>query len=551
MTKRARILLIDDDEMFLRSVSRSLANQGYDVVTAANGRSGLARMREGMVDLALVDWHLPDMNGAQVVVALRLIDKTVGLIAITGDATGNTGFQFLRAGANRYFSKRDINSQVFFDALSHQHRIVAKERSRATSGAVVTHLSPPLNNALAALVGQSAAMRELKANIGILASLGRLRQVLLTGESGVGKTLAARALHAARGDGDLPFVEQNCANLTTETIGPALFGTEAGVYSEVKENKGAFAAANGGTLFLDEIGTVPMGLQAQLLTVVQDRIYSKMGSPKTYRFKGLLIFATNEKLRERVNEQTFRRDLLFRINTHRLRIPPLRERLDDVPTLAYYFLDKYVKEYDRDVRHISAEAMELLCTHRYADNNVRELESIIDRAVSRGMHRYLEPEHLEFENSHDPVTEDEGAESAEGAEGTKPPVTLTARAAPTASRSAPAGAVTRVEPAAQPAAAAPPLRRPHAASGAHPYARFAAMPYSTAKDELLEEWTRGYCRHMLARSNGNKTLAAEYAGMARPNFLRLLRRYEVDTAGLTHQDLIGGLTNDTPTSSED
>ena len=214
-------------------------------------------------------------------------------------------------------------------------------------------------------------------------------------------------------------------------------------------------------------------------------------------FEGRIICATNEDLAEAVKGRTFRKDLFFRINRFTLRVPALRERPEDVALLAYRFLDRYSKEYGRPVRHIPQETLERLQTHSWRQNNVRELENVISSAVARCRRRYLEPRYLRFEPAHDPIEL--------GAPG---------RTTATSARSL--------------------------ATGPAPYAPLMDTPYSAAKSLLVAEFTQAYCQHQLARANGNKTLAAEHAGMQRPNFYKLLSKYDVDTSRLRDRNPGGG-----------
>lgn len=495
MPSAARILLVDDDPRLLSSLGRLLRMQGYAVATAADGAAALLAMDAPAYDLALVDYDLPDTNGAELTLRLLEIDPNLFVIGFTGHGDGSIGFEMLQSGARQYLEKAAVTQpdQSLFHTIREFVHISREERAEEHDEDDEINADPHIRKGLSTLLSKSPAMTDFKRDLIVVAE-ARPRVVLLLGESGVGKSHAARALHAAWGRDRDRVVEVNCAALNRERIGPILFGTEKGTFTSVDTKRGALAEAGQGTLFLDEFGLLDGEVQAQLLTLLQEWTYNRVGSVKQEAFEGRIICATNEDLAEAVTARTFRKDLYYRINRFTLRVPALRERPEDVALLAYRFLDRYSKEYGRPVRHIPQETLALLQSHSWRQNNVRELENVISSAVARCRRRYLEPRYLRFEPAHDPV------EPAARAVGSVP---------------------------------APPRND----------ADFDALmdePYSEAKSRLITRFTRAYCLHQLSRSSGNKTLAAEHAGMQRPNFYKLLAKYDVDTSRLADRDLQGG-----------
>lgn len=505
MPSAARILLVDDDPNLLTGFGRLLRMQGYDVATAADGDQALAAMDAPAYDLALVDYDLPDTNGAELTVRLLEVDPNLFVIGFTGKGDGSIGFEMLQAGARQYIEKGTVArpEQSLFRTIREFVHLSRAERAEEQDDEDEVIANPHIRKGLATLLSKSAAMLKFKRDLIDVAETGP-RVVLLIGESGVGKSHAARALHAAWGRGQDRVVEVNCAALNRERIGPILFGTEKGTFTAVDTKRGALAEAGQGTLFLDEFGLLDGEVQAQLLTLLQEWTYNRVGSVKQESYAGRIICATNEDLAQAVEDRTFRKDLYYRINAFTLRVPPLRERPEDIALLAYRFLDRYSKEYRRPVRHIPQETLALLQTHSWRQNNVRELENVISSAVARCRRRYLEPRYLRFEPAHDPI-----------------------------------------EPAAQRGGTAAPSAH---ATGAPPpgdgFSEWMDLPYSEAKAQLIAGFTRKYCLHQLRRASGNKTLAAEHAGMQRPNFYKLLSKYKVDTSKLGDRDLDGGRGRD-------
>ena len=485
MPGAARILLVDDDPRLLASLGRLLRMRGLDVTTADTGSAAIAALDGPAFDIALVDYGLPDMTGAELTRRVLDLDPALFVIGFTGQGDGAIGFEMLQAGARQYLEKGSAGSNgndllrsiPEFVELSQAER--ADERGADASGGA----DPWLRKGLGSLLGKSSSMRSFKNDLANIAEAGP-RVVLLVGESGVGKSHVARALHGAWARSRDRLVEVNCAALNRERIGPLLFGTEGGTFTSVETKKGAVAAAGRGTLFLDEFGLLEPSVQAQLLTLMQEWRFTAVGAVKEQTFDGRIICATNENLDDAVQEQRFRKDLYFRINRFTLRVPPLRERRADIPLLAYWFLDRYSREFNRPVRHIPDASLDLLCRHSWRQNNVRELENVISSAVARCRRRYLEPRYLRFEGGHDAVS--------------PPPASRTAGTAATV---------------------------PASTEDAFP--ALLALPYREAKASLLQAFTEQYCRHQLERAGGNRTHAARLAGMQRPNFYKLLARYDI------------------------
>jgi DNA-binding NtrC family response regulator len=383
---KGRILIIDDEEIVRSSCRRALEPEDYDIEAAGSGNEGLELLAGGPFDLVITDLKMPDIDGIEVLIRIKERWPSTEVIIMTGYGTVKTAVKAMKVGVFDYIEKPFSPD----DLLS----LVAKaiERKSRTGGIISAREVVPSHYELGNIVGESPAMQRVFQLIARVATTGST--VLITGESGTGKELVAKAIHYNSPRKDLPFVTVDCVTIPETLIESELFGHAKGAFTGAAEKKkGLLETANGGTLFFDEIGNIGVTTQAKLLRVLQEREFRPLGEKKTVHVDVRFIAATNTDLRAMTREGTFREDLFYRLNIFPIHIPPLRERREDIPRLAYHFLQKYCRELKRNVGHISAEAMKLLIVHDWP-GNARQLENIIQRAIIMCQGKTLRPEHL-------------------------------------------------------------------------------------------------------------------------------------------------------------
>ena len=370
---RHRILIVDDDEIFLRPLQRTLEVAGYDVLAVASGEEAVELLKRADVELVLTDKRLPGIDGVELVRRTKAEHAEVAVVVMTAYGTIGSAVEAMRLGAEDYLVKPFDAAEVAMvvrRAIEFQELKVAKRASIRRNQERFT-----LRN----VVGDSAAMREVFELVGSVAALDTT--VLLHGETGVGKELLARSIHFSGARRDRPLVAVNCAAIPGELFEAELFGFRKGAFTGASEGRrGLLQMAGDGTLLLDEIGEMPLALQAKLLRVIEDRQVTPIGSDRVQGIDVRFIATTNKNLPAEVERGAFRRDLFYRLSVMPIRVPPLRERVSDIPRLAQHFLEASARRAKRPVRAIAPEAMRALC--RYAwPGNVRELENVIERAV--------------------------------------------------------------------------------------------------------------------------------------------------------------------------
>ena len=367
---RPQILLVDDEEIVLRSCQRVLAGGDYDIATARDGAEALRKIEQHPVDLVLLDIMMPQIDGLEVLQRIKESHPGTEVIMITGLAQVQTAVRSMKLGAFDYLPKPfepDELKRVVEQALE-RRRLLQQENGND---------SGPYR--FEGVIGASPRMQEVFRLVAKCAPTNST--VLLTGESGTGKEVIARAIHYNSLRKDKPFVAVDCTSLAETLLESELFGHVKGAFTgAVAAKRGLFEVASGGTLFLDEIGNLSSAIQAKLLRVIQEREFKAVGDTRVQVANVRLIAATNKDLRAMVVEGTFREDLFYRINVFPIRIPPLRERVEDLPALAIHFLKAQCEELGKDAAEISADAMNVLRSHDWP-GNVRELENAMHRAV--------------------------------------------------------------------------------------------------------------------------------------------------------------------------
>ena len=370
MARRPVVLIVDDEKNILTSTSRMLDLEGFEPVVAGGGRIALEKVETHPIEAVLLDVRMPDMDGLQVLDALRKSHPDLPVIVMSGHATVDIAIRAIQSGAHDFIEKPlgtdrllvTLGNALKFTHLQTEH---ADLKRRVQKGRV--------------LVGESVSMRRLRDDIEVAAPTRAT--VLVTGENGTGKELVARAVHDGSTRARRPFIKVNCAAIPKELIESELFGHERGAFTGAeKTRKGKFELADGGTILLDEIGDMRLDVQAKLLRVLQEREVDRVGGARPIPVDVRVIAATNKDLGAEIQEGRFREDLFFRINVIPIRVPPLRERRDDIPLLVRHFVQLVCEENDRRPMVIDADAMAMLGRHDWP-GNVRELRNICERLV--------------------------------------------------------------------------------------------------------------------------------------------------------------------------
>ncbi len=374
MTATSKILVVDDDPNIIELVKMRLESAGYEVTGAYNEENAIDRVKSEPVDLYLLDLMLENQDGISLMENIHAITPDVPAIILTAHGTIETAVEAMRKGAYSYLTKPfepgDLLQQI---ERALEHRRLNSEIKR------LKHLLQERFD-FANIVARSAKMRSV---LDVVTRIAKLDSTVhIQGESGTGKELIAKAIHLASDRKDRNFVALNCAALPETLLESELFGHEKGAFTgAVKSTKGLFTQAHGGTLFLDEIGDMPLATQSKLLRVLQERQFYPVGSEAPVEVDVRVIVATNKDLEEQVKKKLFRDDLFYRIHVIPIRLPPLRDRKEDILPLAEQFLKKCSSQMKRDVRAFTSEALRKMMLHDWP-GNVRELENTIEYAVA-------------------------------------------------------------------------------------------------------------------------------------------------------------------------
>jgi len=372
----ANILVVDDDEKIVFAFREVLKKEGHSCIVARNGEDAVEQVKKKLPHAVFMDITMPKLNGLEALKQIKEYNQSIPVIIITGYGTMQTAIQAMQSGAFEYLAK-PLNVEKI-------REVTRRALSSLKSAASVSHETDSFNAEFVdryELVGRSVKMQEVYKLIGSISTTPNHTSVLITAESGTGKELVARAIHAHSAHAQEPFVGINCTVLPETLLESELFGHEKGSFTGAAERKlGKFEIAGKGTIFLDEIGNLSPGLQHKLLRVLQEREFERLGGNTPIQVKGRFIAATNRELEREVKKGNFREELFYRLNVARIHLPPLRERKEDIPLLANYFLSKYNEQLKKSVKGFSDEAVRLLQSYSYP-GNVRELENLIERAV--------------------------------------------------------------------------------------------------------------------------------------------------------------------------
>lgn len=459
---KQNILIVDDDPSIVAFLKRLAESMGVDYHVALSDKQAQGHMESHPVDVAILDLNMPGSSGLQMLSQVKQIDRHVQVIIITGHGTVESAVQSLKMGAYEYLTKPFADAGLV-------ERIVNRALEKVRLLKQLHNYETLQGGDFCGMIGSSAPMRAVYRMISSVAPASS--HVMITGESGTGKELVARAIHEKSGRREGPFVVINCAALPDALLESELFGHEKGSFTgAVHSKKGLFTVADGGTIFLDEIGEVSPALQVKLLRVLQEGEVKPIGATTSHPVDVRVLAATNRDLKSLMQEGAFREDLFYRLHVIGIHMPPLRERREDIPLLAYHFLEKYAKETGKSVEKISVDAIQSLQDYQWV-GNVRELENVIERAVV--------------------LCQGDA---------------LTAHDLP------------------------PKLLREvfYQASESHGEEPWMSLPYQRAKNEILQQFNQKYIAGLLRLTEGNISLASQRAGMDRNNFKKIIKRYDID-----------------------
>jgi two-component system response regulator HydG len=454
-----RVLVVDDEAELLRGVARILKARGFDVETAGNGMEALEYLDKQTFDVMLVDLVMPGMTGLELLKRAKSVVERLEVVIMTAFADVDTAVAAVKAGAYDFLTKPFPSSDTV--ALSVTK---AAEHGRLLDRTRRLEEELEVRERFGDIIGSSAPMREVYRTIDSVSHSAST--VLIQGESGTGKELVARAVHARGPRSNKPFVPVNCSAIPENLVESELFGHLRGSFTgAVTTREGLFEAADTGTIMLDEVGELPLHVQVKLLRTLQEGEIKPVGASESTKVDVRVIAATNVNLHKAMLEGTFREDLYYRLNVITIRIPPLRERIEDIPLLAYHFLRKYALRSGRDIRRISLEAMRALRSYNWP-GNVRELENAIERSVVMVRSDVILPSDLPSAvvESHDAMV---------------------------------------------------------------PKNMLYDMPFSEAKKRVVDNFEREYVTEVLRRAGGNVSEAARQASLDRSNFRRIVKKYDI------------------------
>jgi DNA-binding NtrC family response regulator len=454
------VLVVDDDPKILFAFREVLRKDGYKSIVARDGEEALQKIASEHPSMVFMDITMPKLDGLEVLKQMKTQSQRVPVVIITGYGTMQTAIKAMQLGAFEYLTKPLDVAMI--------REVARKALASTRHSEQVTGRSPLRSTDMTdrySLIGNSAPMQEVYKLIGSISTTSNHTSVLILGESGTGKELVARTIHNAGPNAQEPYVPINCTALPEPLLESELFGHEKGAFTGATERKlGKFEIAQKGTIFLDEIGNLSPNLQQKLLRVLQEREFERLGGNNSIRVGARFIVATNRDLELEMKNGNFREDLFFRLKVVTVSLPPLRERKEDIPHLANYFLLKYNSQIKKSITGFSDEAMALLQTYDYP-GNVRELENLIERAVMLTKGNIILPD------------------------------TLREPALQTSIKSA--------------------------------LLPITSQDFSKSRTDLLNMFERQFVSELLRTYHGNVTAAAKASNMTRQNFQRLMAKHDI------------------------
>lgn len=385
-TEKRRVLIVDDEGGMRHMLSVLLEREGYQIDTAQNGREGLEKIKNSDYDLVLCDIRMPEMDGLSFLESTKNIRKELPVIMMSAFGNVDTAIEAMKKGAYDYVSKPFKADEILLrlQRLTDQESLVHENENLKRA----LHQQTSFNN----IIARSPKMLEIFDTIRKIADYKTT--VLITGESGSGKELIARAIHFNSPRANKPFIAINCSAIPETLLESELFGYVKGAFTGAnKDKKGLFEEASGGTLFLDEVGDLPVPLQVKLLRAIQEEEIRRVGSSQNIKIDVRLITATLKNLGEEIKRGTFREDLYYRLNVLPIHIPPLRDRKEDIPILVDHFIKRFNQEMGKSVEKVSTDCLQSLTDYSWP-GNVRELENTIERAMVLENSNILSAENL-------------------------------------------------------------------------------------------------------------------------------------------------------------
>lgn len=368
-----RLLIIDDEEKLRSLLSRLLEDEGFDVIQASDGKSGLKKLSSAEVDVVICDMKLPGENGLEILDKIRKENPAIEVILLTAFGNIHDGVKAIQHGAYDYLVKGDDNDKIIPLVYKAFEKVVLNRKLRNLEQRLQS------KHSFDAITGKSKGIRNALDLAKKVAPQDTT--VLITGETGTGKEIFANAIHQASKRQRRNFIAINCSAFSKEILESEIFGHLAGAFTgAIKDKKGLFEEASGGTIFLDEIGEMAPELQSKFLRVLESGEFVKVGDTKTTKVDVRIIAATNRDLKKEVAEGRFRSDLFFRLSVFQVELPPLRERIEDIPSLINEFVPEFCHKMNVKSKQPSAEFIEMLCHYPWP-GNIRELRNVIERSV--------------------------------------------------------------------------------------------------------------------------------------------------------------------------
>ena len=459
MNTQERILIVDDEPDLLRLLKRSLQEElGCQIETATSGQEALKLLNKQIFDVVLIDMKMPAMSGLELLELLLEENPWLTVVMMTAHGCIELAVEAIKTGAYDFITKPFDTEAIAFTLQK------ALERSRLLRENLRLQRDVRNCKPFQDIVGNSARMKRVYELIQMVASTDIT--VLITGESGTGKDLVARAIHALSDRYKYPFVAVNCPTVPENILESELFGYKKGAFTHATQNRiGLFQEAQRGTIFLDEIGDISASIQTKLLRVLQEKTIKPLGDTKTIHVDVRVIASTNRNLQESIKQGKFREDLYYRLNVVPIEVPPLRERKEDIPLLVDHFLKKHGTELSRPGKRVSPELMEIFLENDW-EGNVRELENVVIRGILFSPEEEIRPEHI----------------------GLKPKKTT---------------------------------------AGSFGIDLLPDLPYKAAKEDVLKRFHHAYIGWLLKESAGNVTQAARRCGLERQALQQIMRRYGI------------------------
>ncbi len=455
---RPKLLIVEDEEDMLKLIKRSLsADLDCDIETSSNAAHALSLLKESEFDVVLADIRMPGIDGMELLERARKDRPDLTVVMMTAYGSIDLAVKAIKRGAYDFIAK-----PFEYDKLVHLME-KALERSRLVRENLLLQSRIREQEGFHEMVGSSPGIRKIFETIRLISKADVT--VLLTGESGTGKDMAAMAIHKHSDRSSRPFVAVNCPNLPENILESELFGYRKGAFTHAtQDKKGLFLEAQGGTIYLDEIGDISPTLQTKLLRVLQEKEFRPLGQTSTLKVDVRIIASTNQDLDRKIRDNLFREDLFYRLNVVSIELPPLRERPEDIPILVQHFLDRYCKEFRRPPKTISPGLMSRFVSHRWG-GNVRELENVISRCVLLSPGEEIRPEDIDWAS-----TSDQDCLVSE---------------------------------------------------------EIISLNYKDAKKRVLERFHSEYLSGVFSRHNGNVTRAAKDCGLERQALQQVMRRYGI------------------------